>query len=118
MKVQCFLQKFTLCCTARDLRMLQIKIFISNSAQEIIQTNKNGGFASHMQIKLPTTLDSRGPWLYSLVVEHITVRRSCSQLFEVEQKHCVVNMGITCQDLTNHRISQNRDIGSGELMKG
>ena len=51
MKVQCFLQKFTSCCTARDLRMLQIKIFISNSAQEIIQTNKNGGFASHMQIK-------------------------------------------------------------------
>ena len=113
MKVQCFLQKFTSCCTARDLKMLQIKIFISNSAQEIIQTNKNGGFASHVQIKLPTTLDSRarGPWLYSLVVEHITVRRSFSQIFEVEPKHCVVNMGITCQDLTNHRRSQNRDIG-------
>ena len=58
-----------------------------------------------------TTLDSKGPWR-SLVVEHITVAHIFSQLFEVEPKHCVVKMGITCQDLTNHRISQNRDTGA------
>ena len=53
MKVQCLLQKFTSCCIARDLRMLHIKMFISNSVQEIIQTNKNGKFSVHVQIKLP-----------------------------------------------------------------
>ena len=36
-------------------------MFIGNAVQEIIQTNKNGEFAGHVQIK--TTLDSRGPWL-------------------------------------------------------
>ena len=40
-----------------------------------------------------------------------TVRRSFSQLAEVEPKHCAVKMGITCQNFTNYRISQNRDIG-------
>ena len=47
----------------------------------------------------------------TIVVERVTIGRSFSQPFEVEPKHCVVKMGITCQDLTNHRISQNRDIG-------
>ena len=61
MKVQCLLQKFTSCGIVRDLRMLHIKMFISNAVQEIIQTNKNREFAGHLQIK--TTLDSRGPWL-------------------------------------------------------
>ena len=81
--------------------MLHIKMFISNAVQEIIQTNKNGEFAGYVQIKLP--------WI-SEAVQRITVGRSFSQLFEVEPEHCVVKMGITCQDLTNHRISQNRDI--------
>ena len=40
-----------------------------------------------------------------------TVRRSFSQLVKVEPKRCVVKMGITCQNLTNHRISRNRDTG-------
>ena len=53
MKVQCLLQKFTSCCIASDLRMLHIKMFISNAVQEIIKTNKNGEFAGHVQIKLP-----------------------------------------------------------------
>ena len=30
---------------------------------------------------------------------------------EVEPKRCPVNMENTCQNLTNHRMSQNRDIG-------
>ena len=38
MKVQCLLQKFTSCCIARDLRMLHIKMFISNAVQSC--TNK------------------------------------------------------------------------------
>ena len=108
MKVECLLQKFTSCCIARDLRTLHIKMFIGSAAQEIIQTNKNGKFAGHMQIKLSWISEVSG---CSLVVERITVGRSFPQLFEVESKHCVVKMGITCQDLTNHRISQNRDIG-------
>ena len=91
MKVQCLLQKFTSCCIARDLRMLHIKIFISNA----VQTNKIGKFTGHVQIK--TTLDSTGPGC-TLVVEHITMGRSFSQLFEVEPKQCVVKMEITCQD--------------------
>ena len=53
MKVQCLLRKFTSCCIARDMRMLHIKMFIGNAVQEIIQTNKNGEFAGHVQIKLP-----------------------------------------------------------------
>ena len=108
MKVECLPQKFTSCCIARDLRMLHIKLFISNAVQEIIQTNKNGEFAGHVQIKLPWIPEVPG---CSLVLERITVGRSFSQLFEVEPKHCVVKIGTTCQDLTNHRISQNRDIG-------
>ena len=107
MKVQCLLEKPS-CCIARDIRMLHIEMFISNAVQEIIQTNKNGEFAGHVQIKLPWIPETPG---YILVVEHITVGRSVSQLFEVEPKHCVVKMGITCQDLTNRRISQNQDIG-------
>ena len=58
MKVQCLLQKFTSSCIARDLRMLHTEIFISKAIQETIQTNKNGEFAGHMQIK---HLDSRSP---------------------------------------------------------
>ena len=61
MKVQCLLQKFNSCCVAWDLRMLHVKMFIGNAVRGIIQTNKNGEFAGHVQIK--TTLDSRGPWL-------------------------------------------------------
>ena len=61
MKVQCLLQKFTSCCIARDLRMLHVKMLISNSVQKIMQTTENGEFAGHVQIK--TTLDSIGPWL-------------------------------------------------------
>ena len=30
---------------------------------------------------------------------------------KVEPKHCVVKMRIICQNLTNHRISQNQDNG-------
>ena len=88
--------------------MLPIKMFISNAVQEVIQTNKNGKFAGHVQTKLPWIPEAPG---CSLVIEHITVVRSFSQLLEVEPKHCVVKRGITCQDLTNHRISQNRDTG-------
>ena len=83
-------------------------MFISNAVQEIIQTNKNGEFADYVQIKLPWIPEALG---CSPVVEHITVGRNFSQLFEAEPKHCAVKMGITCQDLTNHRISQNRDTG-------
>ena len=64
MKVVRLLQKFTSCCTTRDLRMLHIKMFISNTVQEIIQTNKNGEFAGRVHI-YKTILDSRGPWLYA-----------------------------------------------------
>ena len=86
--------------------MLHIKMFIGN---EIIQTNRKDQFAGHVQIKLFWIPEVPG---CSLVVERITtVGRSFSQLFEVERKHCVVKMGITCQDLTNHRIFKNRDIG-------
>ena len=88
--------------------MLHIKMFISNAVQEIVQTNENEEFASHMQIKLPWIPEAPTS---SLIVEDITVGRSFSQLFEVGPKHCVVKMGITCQDLTNYRISQNRDTG-------
>ena len=108
MKVQCLLQKFTSCRIARDLRMLHIKMFIGYAVQEIIQTNKNGEFAGHVQMKLPWIPKVPG---CSLLAERIAVGRSFSQLIEVEPKHCVVKMGITCQDLTNHRISQNRDTG-------
>ena len=95
MKIPCFLQKFTSCCIARDLRMLHIKIFINNAVPEIIQTNKNGESAGHMQIKLPWIQEALGR---SLVLQHIMVGRSFSQLFEV--KPCVVKVGITCQDST------------------
>ena len=90
------------------MRMLHIKMFISNAVQEIIQTNKNGEFAGHVQINLATWIPE-APGC-SLVAEHI-VGHSFSQLFEVEPKHCVVEMGIACQDLTIHKISQNRDTG-------
>ena len=90
------------------VRMSHIKMFISNGVHEIIQTNKNGEFAGHVEIKLPWIPEAPG---CSLVVEHITVGRSVSQLFEVEPNHYVVKMGIICQDLTNHRMSQNRDTG-------
>ena len=83
--------------------MFYIKMFIGNAVQEIIQTNKNGEFAGHLQIKLP--------WIpevpdCSLVVGRITVGPQLSQLFEVEPKQCVVKMGITCQDLSNHNIPE------------
>ena len=67
------------------------------------QTNKNGEIAGHVQIKLPWIPEALG---CSLVVEHITVGRSFSQLFEVEPKDCVIKMRTSCQDLTNHRISE------------
>ena len=35
MKVQCLLQKFTLCCIAQDLRMLHIKMIISHAVQKL-----------------------------------------------------------------------------------
>ena len=54
MKVQYLLQKFTSCCIAQDLRMLHIKMFINNAVQNIIQTNKNGEFAGHVQAKQAT----------------------------------------------------------------
>ena len=81
MKVQCLLQKFTSCCIARDLRMLHIKMFIGNAVQEITQTNKNGEFAGHVQIKLPWIPDVPD---CGLVVERITIGCSFSQPFEVE----------------------------------
>ena len=34
--------------------MLHIKMFISNAVREIIQINKNGEFADHVQIKKAT----------------------------------------------------------------
>ena len=58
MKVQCLLQKFTSCCIARDLRTLNIKIFISNAG--IIPTNKNGQFAGHVQIELLAIAEAPG----------------------------------------------------------
>ena len=82
-------------------------MFIINAVQEIIQTNKNGEFAGHVQIKLPWIPEDPG---CSLVVAHITVGCSFSLLSEVEPTHCVLKIGITCQDLANHRISQNRNI--------
>ena len=85
-----------------------IKCFISTIVQEIIQTNENGEFTGHMQIKVPWILEAPS---YMLVAELITIGRNFSQLFEVEPKHCVIKMGIICQDLTNHIISQNRDTG-------
>ena len=72
--------------------MLHIKMFITNAVQEIIQTNKNVEFAGRVQIKLPWIPEAPG---CSLVVEHITVGRSFSQLFEVEPEHCVLRMAIT-----------------------
>ena len=36
---------------------------------------------------------------------------------KVAPKHCVVKMGITCQNLTNHKISQNRDTGFSLVRK-
>ena len=97
MKVQCLLQKFASCCIARDLRTLHIKIFINNAVPEIIQTNKNGESAGHVQIKLSWIQEAHG---CSLVLQHIMVSRSFSQLFEVKPEHCVVKVGITCQDST------------------
>ena len=89
-------------------------MFISNAVQEIMQTSKNGEFAGYVQIKLPWIPEAPG---CSLVLENITVGRSFSQLFEVEPKHYVVRMGIICPDLTNHRISQNRDTASDWMHK-
>ena len=82
-------------------------MFISNAVQEIVQTNKTGELAGHVQIKPPWIPEDPGCSL----VERITVGPSFSQLFEVEPKHCVVKMGITCHDLPNNRISQNQDTG-------
>ena len=107
MKVQCLLQKFTLGCIARDMRMLHIEMFISNAVQEIIQTNKND---VHVQIKLPWIPEAPGRSL-------VSVGRSFSQLIEMKQKHCVAKMGITCQDLTNLRISQNWILPSDWMRK-
>ena len=53
MRVECLLQKFTSCCIARDMRVLHSEMFICNAVQEITQTNKNGEFAGHVQIKFP-----------------------------------------------------------------
>ena len=75
--------------------------------KKLYKQTENGEFAGHMQIKLPWIPEAPD---CSLVAERITIGHSFSQLFEVEPKHCVVKMGITCQDLTNHRISQNRDM--------
>ena len=72
--------------------MLHIQIFISNAVQEIIQANKNGEFAGHVQIKLPWIPEAPG---CSLVVEHITVDRSFSQLFEVEPEN--IKCGFWCK---------------------
>ena len=83
-------------------------MFNSNAVPEIIQTNTNSEFAGHVKIKLPWILNASS---CMQVAEHITGGRSFSQLFEVEPKHCAVKMGITCQDLTNYRISQNQDTG-------
>ena len=107
MKAQCLLQKFTSCCIARDMRMLHIKMFLSNAVQKIIQTNKNVEFAGQVQRELPWIPEAPG---CCLLVEHITVGRSFSQLFEVEPKHCVVKVGIICQDLINHRKSQSTGV--------
>ena len=71
--------------------MLHSKMLIINEVQETIQTNKNGEFAGHMQIRLSWIPEAPS---CSLVVEHITVvGRSFSQLFEVDPKHCVVKWG-------------------------
>ena len=87
--------------------MLHIKMFISNAAQEIIQTNKNGEFAGHMQIKLLCVQRSLAVvWSY-----HCMLAVFHSYLKYVEPEHCVVKIRITYQDLTNHRVSQNRNIG-------
>ena len=56
---------------------------IGNAVQETIQTNKNGEFAGHVQLKLPWIPEAPG-----LVVERITVGHSFSQLSEVEPEHC------------------------------
>ena len=77
--------------------MLHIKMFIDNAVQEIIKINKNGEFAGHVQIKLPWIPEVPG---CSIVAKCIAVGGTFSQLFEVEPKHYVVKMGITCQDLT------------------
>ena len=53
MKFQFLLQKFTSCCIARDLRMLHIKMFISN-AEKIFEQSQNAEFAGHVQIKQAT----------------------------------------------------------------
>ena len=108
MEFQCLLQKFTSCCIARDIRMLHNKMFIINAVQKIIQTSQNGGFAGQVHRKLPRIPEAP---CSSLFVEHTTIGRSFSQLLKVEPEYFVAKMGITCQDLTNHRISQNWDIG-------
>ena len=91
----------------RSPRLVQVKKNILYlSVQEIIKTNKNDECAGHVQIKLPCI--PTVPDCCNLAVERITVGRSFSQLFEVEPKHRVAKMGITCQGLTNHRLSQNR----------
>ena len=63
MKIQCLLQKFTLCCIAQDMRMLHVKMFISDAVQEVIQ-NKNREFAGHVQLKLPWIPEIPGRSLY------------------------------------------------------
>ena len=47
-KVQWLPQKFTSCCVAQDMRMLHIKMLISNAVQKIIQTNRNGEFTGQV----------------------------------------------------------------------
>ena len=71
MQVHCLLQKSTSCCITWDMRMLHIKMFISNAVQEIKQTNNNGQFAGCVQIKPPWIPEAPG---CSLVVAHITCR--------------------------------------------
>ena len=76
--------------------------------KKLYKQTKMVNLHDHVQIKLPWIPEAPG---CSPVVEHITVGRSFSQPFKVKPKHCIVKMGITCQDLTDHIISQNRDAG-------
>ena len=90
------------------MRMLHIKMCNSNTVQEIIQKNKNGEFAGHVQIKLSRIPEVPG---CSLVVEHITVGRSFSQLSEVEPKRCVVNGDHLSRSHQSLNILKNQDTG-------
>ena len=54
MRAQCLLQKFTSCCIARDLRMLHIKMFVSNVVLKSYANKQNAEFPGHVQIKQTT----------------------------------------------------------------